>query len=211
MTVGTRAQETLRRLRKRIERNVSNFAQPPQGGLPVEGPYSLFVCQVPHDEAILFHSDVSVEQALCAVLSYAQHHGLNLVVKGHPANPKSMQPLREKAEASPCATWVDNISIHSCLARAEKVYLVNSGVGFEALLHDRSVVRFGRAEYDCVVPQAGLDIASLRRLESRQHSLDEYAAFLHGYLNHCIRWDDPLSYPRVLEWPAPGFVDTRLS
>ncbi|HTR86572.1 MAG TPA: hypothetical protein VMI56_18970 [Reyranella sp.] len=199
LVFSAEAEELFVRLRGRIARNESGFDQPAPGSRPVAGPYSLFVCQVPHDETIQFHSTVTVAQALTAVIAYCERRGVTLVVKGHPANPEAMQPLRALTDASRAARWVRDVSIHTCLAGADRVYLVNSGVGFEALLHDKTVIRFGHAEYDCVTPMSAPDVNSLIALEAHRHSREDNAAFLHGYLRHCIQSDDPASYAAALE------------
>src|SRR5690606_11694616 len=42
---------------------------------------------------------------------------------------------------------LSNASIHSLIERAEAVYKVNSGVGLEALLHEKPVVVTGKCDY----------------------------------------------------------------
>jgi hypothetical protein len=192
------AVQTFDRLRQMIDRNESKIEQPAAGPPPVPEAYALFVCQVPHDEAILFHSRVSVESALASAIAYAEHRDITLVVKGHPANPKSMVPLKALADASNRAVWVDDISIHTCLAGADRVLLVNSGVGMEAMLHGKPVIRFGRAEYDAVVPRADPSVGSIVGLEQSPFGVADYAGFFHAYLAHCIRIDDIGSYAPVL-------------
>ena len=40
--------------------------------------------------------------------------------------------------------------IHDFLRNCNEVFLVNSGVGFEAILHRKPIIRFGDAEYNSV-------------------------------------------------------------
>lgn len=93
-------------LKQRISSNTSLFDQPPLDMAVGINNYLLFVCQLPHDETIRFHSSVSVEDALKTVIAYAEQTGRPLVVKGHPANPKSMAPLKAMTEACQMAHWV---------------------------------------------------------------------------------------------------------
>ena len=183
-------------LRERIFRNESIFTQPALTGPPVAGDYDLFLCQLPHDETIQFHSDVSVSEALAAVLAHCRHLGRRLVVKGHPANRKSMEPLKALTSAYAEAVWIDDVSIHACIAGAACVFTVNSGSGMEVLLHGRPLIRFGRAEYDAIVDQAKLDyIPEGRGMAS---STRERSAFIHAYLSRCLAIDDPKSFEIVL-------------
>ena len=50
-----------------------------------------------------------------------------------------MIPLKQLTQEAG-AEWVEDVSIHDCLAGAERVFMVNSGVGFEAILHGKPVV-----------------------------------------------------------------------
>ena len=77
------------------------------------------------------------------------------------------------------------------------VYLVNSGAGFEAMIHGKPIVRFGHAEYDRVVPQAAAEVVSIAR-QTAEADIPRYAAFLDGYLSACISLADASSYARVL-------------
>lgn len=185
-------------LTARIAGNVSIFDQPPADRAIDARDYLLFVCQIPHDEAIRLYSDVTVAQALAVVLEYGALRGRRVVVKGHPRNRKAMAPFKDLAQAH-AALWVDDASIHTCLAGAARVFLVNSGVGFEAMLHNKPVVRFGRAEYAQVVPKAEPNVASLVALEQHRHSLEDYVGFIGAYLGQCVRYDDIGSFGAVIE------------
>lgn len=137
----------------------SKFAQPPMGKITVEsdGPYVLFPCQIPHDETIKYHSDISVLDALMATCEATEKLNMPLVVKGHPVNPGSMAPLYQAVKQFDHVTWVDDVSIHDLIPNAHAVVVVNSGTGMEAMLHKRPVITFGRCEYDCVSNKATAD------------------------------------------------------
>lgn len=136
----------------------SKFDQPPVGSVNIEGdPYVLFLCQIPHDETIKYHSDISVFNALMNTCEATKKLNMALVVKGHPVNPGSMYPLQSLCKLYPHVTWVDNVSIHDLIPNAHVVVVVNSGTGMEAMLHKRPVITFGRCEYDCVSNKATAD------------------------------------------------------
>lgn len=193
---------SLSTLRAPLAANRSIFKQPLPGPLPVDKPYLLFLCQLPHDETIQFHSQVSVEHALDAVIAYAESSAVPLIVKGHPANPQSMEPLRQRTERSRTALWVDNRSIHSCLEAAKKVFLVNSGSGFEAILHDRTLLRFGYAEYDSVVPLVLPNPESIAMYDDYEHDSWAYAEFITSFAQNCVNIRDSHSYAVVIERAA---------
>jgi len=137
----------------------SKFEQPSVGKIAVEsdGPYVLFLCQIPHDETIKYHSEVNVWDALKFTLEATKELNMSLVVKGHPVNPGSMYPLQTLCKLYKHVHWVDNVNIHDLIPNAHAVVVVNSGTGMETLLHKVPVVTFGRCEYDCVSNKATAD------------------------------------------------------
>ncbi|KQR77642.1 capsular polysaccharide export protein, LipB/KpsS family [Rhizobium sp. Leaf341] len=186
------------RLQERIRENSSVFQQPVQVPVPCDDGYLLFICQLPHDETIQFHSTVTVEQALAVVVAYAEKKQQRLLVKGHPANRKAMVRFREMAEASDTAQWIEDASIHTCLAGASRVFMVNSGVGFEAMLHGKTVVHFGDAEYSNVHLRCEPSVEAIGALENQSVSQEEMASFLYQFFQKTIRYDDMESYHTVL-------------
>lgn len=135
----------------------SKFEQPPSQKLNLPEEFFFFPCQIPHDETIKYHSDVSVLDALLATCKATEKLNIPLIVKGHPVNPGSMAPLYQVATQFKHVYWVDNISIHDLIPHAKAVIVVNSGTGMETLLHKTPIVTFGRCEYDCVSNRATTD------------------------------------------------------
>lgn len=151
-------------LRRRIDANISVFSQPGLENLIPYDDYLLFLCQLPHDETIQYHSSVSVETALEAVLDFAAATDRRLIVKGHPANRRAMLPLKAMVDARPTAIWIDDASIHTCIAGASCVFTVNSGSGIEVIMHGKPLVHFGQAEYSNVTIVASPEPNELAQL-----------------------------------------------
>lgn len=128
----------------------SKFDQPNSQNIKFSDEYVFFPCQIPHDETIKYHSDVTVEQALEHTIYACKELGYKLIVKGHPVNPGSMASLKAVAEGHQNVIWLDDVSIHDLIPNAKAVVVVNSGTGMESLLRLKNVVTFGRAEYNCV-------------------------------------------------------------
>ena len=135
----------------------SKFEQPPSQQLNLPKEYFFFPCQIPHDETIKYHSDVSVLDALVATCEATRELNIPLIVKGHPVNPGSMAPLFQEARRFDHVIWTNNVSIHDLIPKAKAVIVVNSGTGMETLLHKTPIVTFGRCEYDCVSNKATTD------------------------------------------------------
>lgn len=81
------------------------------------------------------------------VMATCEKLGLQVVVKRHPMcnSPQIASYLRELVEAG--RITLAKGSIHHIIRKAEAVCVVNSGVGAEALLHEKPVYVFGRSDY----------------------------------------------------------------
>jgi len=173
-------------LQIRMNDNQSKFDQPvyqSREKINLPNDYVFFPCQIPHDETIKFHSDVTVEEALERTCVATQEIGMNLVVKGHPVNPGSMQSLKEIVKNYPHVIWYDNVSIHQLIQTARCTITVNSGVGFESLLHKVPVVTFGRSEYDCVTYKVNNDTDLRQLIKLASHSVFDYEGVCNFYNN----------------------------
>ena len=148
-------------MQARAASNVSKFEQPKALSefqrIAIPDDYYLYLCQIPHDETIKYHSNVTVQETLEATCKATERLNTPLIVKGHPVNPGSMAPLIEIANRYKHVLWTDNVSIHDLIPNAKAVVVVNSGTGMETLLHKTPIVTFGRCEYDCVSNRATTD------------------------------------------------------
>ena len=178
-------------LQNRMNDNQSKFEQPiyqSREKINLPDYYAFFPCQIPHDETIKFHSDVTVEEALERTCIATQEIGMNLVVKGHPVNPGSMQSLKEIAKKYLHVTWYDDVSIHQLIQTARCTVTVNSGVGFESLLHKIPVVTFGRSEYDCVTYKVNSNTDLGKTIKQASHSVfnyEEVCDFYNSWWKYC--------------------------
>jgi capsule polysaccharide modification protein KpsS len=119
------------------------------------GKYVFFPLQIPHDQSIRYFSDYTEEDVVRAVLEWSARSGVAVVFKPHPVNKKSMATFAEMVNSAN-AYW-STANVQDLIKHAAGVFTINSGVGFEALLHLKPVVTFGRAEYDCVCFKGNLE------------------------------------------------------
>lgn len=180
---------------ERLYRNESKFPQPPGNRFQRSG-HIAFLCQIPHDEAIRFHSSVSVEQALEATLEWARTVDKQVIVKGHPINPGSMIPLKQIAARYPLVEWVDNVSVHDVIRGSQAVFCVNSGAGIEAILHQKPVVIFGSAEYETIVNVTTPDTIA-RTWQNLRRDVEEYRQWIDAYFQYLVDTTDPFSFAKV--------------
>jgi len=169
------------------------------------GSYVAFICQLPHDYTIKHHSSVCVEDALRRIIEVSP---MPVIVRGHPANPGSMQSLIDivQREHNRKVYWMDPsaASIHDFVSCAHTVALVNSGVGMEALLHNRQVVIFGRSDYNCMAVDGNVGLHdALSKPHMPAHRIEKLHAFFDAWHNECIdltEADDRIAAKLMWRW-----------
>ena len=184
-------------LSQRSKKNMSKFDQPKRmyDDFPYRD-YILFPCQLPHDETIKWHSKISVEQALHCVISYCEQRNKKLIVKGHPVNIASMEPLRLLTVSSSVTEYVEKGSIFDFIEHANLVCVVNSGTGFESILMKKPVVMFGDAEYDNVVNKANLQ-NYMEVMDNVSYDETQYRKFVNRWTTIMYNTNDPISFRKL--------------
>lgn len=181
---------------ERARRNESKFDQPRKREIRFPEKFVFFPCQIPHDETIKYHSNVTVEQALEATCQATRFRDINLIVKGHPVNRESMAPLKSICDKYNHTIWIDDVSIHDIIPHSHAVVCVNSGTGMEALLHKRPVITFGRCEYDCVTNVATTeDIINV--LANPTFDEKEVRAFYDTWYQLCVDSRNKTSFTKL--------------
>ena len=184
---------------ERINRNESKFEQPSASQGEIEPGYALFICQLPHDQTIQFHSCWSVSEALWDTIQSCKAIGKRLVVKGHPVNPASMEILKRIVQESnsDLITWVDDISIHTAIKNASHCITVNSGSGIEVILHKKPLFAYGKAEYSEVAFHGILPHFL------NMSSVDEYdyRCFIESYVDSLYDVNDPTTFEKLFKQP----------
>ncbi|MFQ5784512.1 MAG: hypothetical protein ACE5H8_06780 [Alphaproteobacteria bacterium] len=164
-----------------------------RGEIP-DGPYIFFACQRPTDQAVRFYSPYEAIDVAAGVARWAKKRGFSVVFKAHPTNIARARPLHD-ATSGYDVYW-SMASVHDLIAHSDAVYVINSGVGFEAMLHNKPVVTFGQVEYDAVSIHG--DIAALDRTWQAVQGSDPaqrlaaYRRFVDWYCRlYCVDLSDP--------------------
>lgn len=171
------------KMKSRIETNTSKFDQPNIEMNTKD--YVLFICQLPHDEVIRYHSNISVADALLETIDECKKMNVPLVVKGHPINPGAMSELRNICQSTH-VKWVENVSIHSAIKNSIGCVTVNSGTGFEVMLHGKPLFAFGDAEYSYVLPNKNISDFIKKVKENDIVDIDIYKKFIFHYFDNII-------------------------
>lgn len=117
--------------------NVSKGKQPDIKDTKIpEKPYVIVMGQKPGD-MVLDLAYINFPELYQMVKKVYEHQGYNVVFKPHPSD-KNSYPGSVKG------------SIHELIRHCEAVFTVNSGTGFEAILHNKRVFISGDCEYKWV-------------------------------------------------------------
>ena len=115
---------------------------------PAFEPYLLAPLQLPTDDTIMHHSPLGVIDYIHLLSNWAESSGRKVVFKIHPGShmPEVKAAVLGRASDSPCVFVVDE-NIHGLIAHSQGVVVINSGVGFESLIHGKPVVTLGACDY----------------------------------------------------------------
>ena len=101
-----------------------------------------------------------------AAVQTGRFMNLPVVVKFHPMarNNKELHALIQRTKSGGFPIYESQGDIRQLIVRAEAVFVINSGVGFEALLHHKPVFTFGACDYNYIahaVPGTPREVASI--------------------------------------------------
>jgi hypothetical protein len=124
-----------------------------RGDIP-DGPYIFVPYQSPTDQTIRLFCDHDPVDVVGALAGWARQRAIPLVLEAHSMHVNGVRSF-QRVTRGPGVYW-STANVHDLIAHSAAVYVINGGVGFEALLHDKPVVTFGRVEYDAVTIHGAL-------------------------------------------------------
>ncbi|MEX2693380.1 capsular polysaccharide export protein, LipB/KpsS family [Rhizobium mongolense] len=130
-----------------ISRNVSKYAQSPLHATQTLPARFVFVALQMMGDSVQDLAYCSPIEMMEEVVTTCERIGYSVVVKRHPLCGSTAigKYIREKKDAGRIV--VATGSIHTIIAQSAAVCVINSGVGAEALLHEKPVYVFGRSDY----------------------------------------------------------------
>ena len=165
-----------------IASNLSRTIQPKEAFIPAE-PYVLVLLQRTNDSVMKF-AHMESQVLLDEVTKLYKDTEYTVCVKSHPLSPTEWQERPEEIIISPDVFHATG-SVHKIIAGATAVYTVNSGTGFEALLHGKRVFTSGDSDYHWVTTPVKnkQDLQDTMHLIEEPVDKDEILRFLHYALN----------------------------
>jgi capsule polysaccharide modification protein KpsS len=126
-----------------------------------------------------------------SIADWAKASKQNVVFKLHPGlfptcevDNEVIRAANEYAATSGHA-FCSQANVHDLISNAKGVFTINSGVGFESLIHGKPVVTFGNSDYQWVTFRANpncLDAARAFVFEYTDESRQEAYKFVYYYL-----------------------------
>jgi len=165
-----------------IANNRSRTIQPKEAFVP-DGPYVLVLQQLPNDSVMKF-AHLDCQTLMDEVTELYKDTEYTVCTKEHPLS----DPVKHKGDVpivSSADVFVATGSIHKIIAGASAVYTVNSGGGFEALLHGKRVFTSGDCDYHWVTTpiKTKEDLQNSIHLVDQAVDKDKILVFLHYMLN----------------------------
>jgi capsule polysaccharide export protein KpsC/LpsZ len=208
----TKATQFFHQLKKNhIQKNQSKYTQPNEDNFPFPKKFIFFPLQTVSD-SVMLHSYFNPIELLQNIVQILHKKKIALVVKRHPRceNSELAKLLTQYEKEKKLIIF--NGSIHQAIAKADTIYTINSGVGFESLLHLKPVVTFGKSDYMSMTK----NISNLNDLKnhlfhklSKQNKSD-IKRFLYYYLNtKSIFLDDTKKFNKLLEQIILTYLDTN--
>ena len=127
----------------------TKFKQSGKRRVSASDDYVFLPLQLPHDEVIKRHCDLTYPEYVNAICEWAERTQRKLIIKKHPFGEK-IDYIHEKYRKSDNIQIFSDGHVHDYIKFAKVVMLVNSGVGFETLVYGKPLITFGRSMYDAV-------------------------------------------------------------
>jgi len=129
-----------------IKNNYSKYKQPDIDNFIFPNKFIFFPLQTIHD-TVMEHSYFKPLDLIKRIIEILSNKNINIVIKKHPkCNNKELFDLLEFYVKRNKIILYEG-SIHNAISKATTIYTINSGVGFESLLHLKPVVTFGKSDY----------------------------------------------------------------
>jgi hypothetical protein len=163
-----------------VKSNLSKYRQSKEA-FDVDEPFVFFPLQKRADTVARLYRIDSLAVLQRASEVAAQRRKL-LVIKRHPlCREQKMAETIERLAAENPYVRQTTASVHRVLERCDSVLVANSGVGFEALLHERPVYSFGASEYESAT-------ATLQRLDDIERAFSDQHQVDSRYRDQFVSW-----------------------
>jgi hypothetical protein len=134
--------------RNLLSDGLSKHWQPSPAAVAIPTEAYLFVpLQLSEDDTIRYHARLGVVEFIDIIAAWARANGVSILFKLHPHDDDALVRAAVDRWVAEGLAHRSAANIHSLIQAARAVYTINSGCGFEALIHGKPVVTFGDCDY----------------------------------------------------------------
>lgn len=151
------------------ENSISRCAQ--YGKYHPKRDYVFIAGQLSYD-SVLKHKNSDPNWYYTRILEKYAHENVDVVFKKHPAEFTGVAP-RYNSIKPPKGCIESKADIHNLIKNAKAVFVINSGVGMEALWHEKPVVVGGSCDYKYVVAKEVFGLECLKQFEYNRFKFDK--------------------------------------
>ncbi len=111
--------------------------------------FILVPLQIPRDYVLQHHSKITVLQFIEAIISWASDAKIDICFKLHPHNKSDHDLISAIENGVKNSSYIHKVegNINDLIKASVGLFVINSGTGFEALLHGKPVSTFGGCDY----------------------------------------------------------------
>jgi len=185
-----------------IKNNKSKYIQPKINNFIFPKKDFIFFPLQTINDSVMIHSYYKPIELIKKIVKILNKHNIPLVIKQHPRcqSEKLKKLLLKYSKQEKIILY--NGSIHEAIAKAKTIYTINSGVGFEALLHLKPVITFGKSDYMSMTKNLkNLDTIK----ENPFYKLNDYKKieikkFLYYYINKkCLFLNNDKKFKKIID------------
>lgn len=132
---------------KYIDKNLSKYEQKKSDNLFSFPDTFIFFPLQTIDDSVMDLSYFEPLSLIKDIIELLDKKCISLVIKRHPRCTSTKLDLLLKKYILEDKVVLYDGSIHEAIAKAKTIYSINSGVGFESLLHLKPVISFGKSDY----------------------------------------------------------------
>ena len=151
------------------ENSISRCAQ--YGKYNAKRDYVFVAGQLSYD-SVLEHKNVYPNWYYDRLVEKYSHENVDVVFKKHPAEVSAVNP-RYNDIKPPEGCVESNADIHNLIENAKAVFVINSGVGMEALWHEKPVVVGGSCDYKYVVAEEVFSLDDIKNFNYNKFKFDK--------------------------------------
>lgn len=180
-----------------LSTGISKIEQPTEPIVSTPRRFILVPLQIPRDYTLLWHSPITVRYFIDSLQNWANESQEHIAFKLHPCNKIDTDLINVVDEAAAESRYIHKVegNIHELIKRSSGLFVINSGTGFEGLVHGKPVATFGYCDYSKVTFNA-----DIRRVSEARDFIYSYTSerrmlgyrFVYWYLHrHAYYLKDP--------------------